>query len=77
MLAFTDNPYTWDASSKDIKSSVIDFSLKAANGSTMEVAGLSKPVELFLPQKEGSEDKTNATTPVFFAKPSDGSNNFR
>ena len=78
MLAFTDNPYTWDASSKDIKSSVIDFSLKAANGSTMEVAGLSKPVELFLPQKEESEDKTtNTTTPVFFAKPSDGSNNFR
>ena len=77
MLAFKDNPYTWDASSKGIKSSVIDFSLKTGNGSAIEVSGLSKPVELFLPQKKESDEKTNTTTPVFFAKPSVGSNNMR
>lgn len=77
MLAFTDNPYTWDASSKNIKSSVIDFSLKAADGSAIEVSGLPEPVELFIPQKEDSKDKGNETQTVFFAKPSDGSNNLR
>ena len=77
MLKFKDNPYTWDASSKGIKSSVIDFSLKTANGSAIDVSGLSKPVELFLPQKKESKEKANTTTPVFFAKPSDGSNNIR
>lgn len=77
MLAFTDNPYTWDASSKGIKTSVIDFSLKAANGSSLEVSGLSKPVELFIPQKKESKSQGNATTPIFFAKPSDGSKNMR
>ncbi|XP_068682590.1 polycystin-1-like protein 2 [Montipora foliosa] len=77
MLAFKDNPYTWDASSKGIKSSVIDFSLKAANGSSLEVSGLSKPVELFIPQNEESGEKENTSMPVFFVKPSDGSNNMR
>ncbi|XP_078349560.1 polycystin-1-like protein 2 isoform X5 [Oculina patagonica] len=77
MLAFTDNPYTWDASSKNIKSSVIDFSLKAADGSAIEVSGLPEPVELFIPQKEDSKDKGNETETVYFAKPSDGSNNLR
>ena len=77
MLAFKGNPYTWDASSKGIKSSVIDFSLKAANGSSLEVSGLSKPVELFIPQNEESGEKENTSTPVFFVKPSDGSNNMR
>lgn len=80
MLAFKDNPYTWDATSKSIKSSVIDFSLKAADGETLEVSGLSKPVELFIPQKKRREDKgniTNTTKPVYFAKPSDGENNLR
>lgn len=80
MLAFKDNPYTWDATSKNIKSSVIDFSLKAADGETLEVSGLSKPVELFIPQKKRREDKgntTNTTNPVYFAKPSDGENNLR
>ncbi|XP_015751283.1 PREDICTED: sperm receptor for egg jelly-like isoform X1 [Acropora digitifera] len=77
MLAFADNPYTWDASSKGIKTSVIDFSLKAENGSLLEVSGLSKPVELFIPQKKESKSQGNATTPIFFAKPSDGSKNMR
>ena len=77
MLSFQDNPYTWDASSKDIKSSVIDFSLKAANGSAIEVSGLPEPVELFIPQKGDSKDKGNETATVYFAKPSDGSNNLR
>lgn len=77
MLAFQDNPYTWDASSKNIKSSVIDFSLKTADGSALEVSGLPDPVELFIPQKEDTKDKGNETATVYFAKPSDGSNNFR
>lgn len=77
MLSFTDNPYTWDASSNNIKSSVIDFSLKSANGSAIEVSGLPEPVELFIPQKEDSENKGNETETVYFAKPSDGSNNLR
>lgn len=77
MLAFQDNPYTWDASSKNIKSSVIDFSLKTADGSALEVSGLPEPVELFIPQKEGTKDKGNETATVYFAKPSNGSNNFR
>ena len=76
MLAFNDNPYTWDASSKSIKSSVIDFSLKSGNGSAIEVSGLPEPVELFIPQKK-DKDKGNATAPAYFAKPSDGSNNMR
>ena len=77
MLAFKDNPYTWDASSKNIKSSVIDFSLKAANGSAIEVSGLPDPVELFIPQKKENEETGNTTKPGYFAKPSNGSDNMR
>ncbi|XP_048586750.1 uncharacterized protein LOC5520842 isoform X2 [Nematostella vectensis] len=80
MMAFKDNPFTWDPSAKNVKSSVVEFTLKTPDGKELEINGLSEPIELYIPQKqEQQKPKTdNDTEPEeYFAKPSKGSKNIR
>lgn len=66
MITFPENPYNWDASSRSITSSVIDFSLKTKNGSKLKIAGLEKPVKLYIPRKPSAKDRKPAEE--YFAK---------
>ncbi|XP_022796472.1 polycystic kidney disease protein 1-like 2 [Stylophora pistillata] len=79
MLAFKDNPFTWDKSAKTVKSSVLDFKLKSKGGDALNISGLQEPVELFIPiaSKEGSSDKDNSSAESLFFKPSNGTSNLR
>ena len=77
MTLFRDNPYTWDASSSGIQSSVVDFSLKKDDGAVIDVSGLKDAVELFIPLNGRDETSGNKSALNYFAKPSNGSGNFR
>ena len=79
MLSFNKNPFTWDKSAKAVKSSVLDFKLKASGGKTMNISGLSKPIELYIPlsDKGKESEKRNSSEQNLFLKPSDGTTNFR
>ena len=77
MTSFNKNPFTWDPSAKGIRSSVVEFSLKKTDGTTIEVSGLKDPVELFLPVARPDDNKGNVSGENYFAKPSNGSNNLR
>ena len=48
MLSFKSNPFTWDKSAKAVKSSVVDFKLKASGGTAMNISRLPEPVEIFI-----------------------------
>lgn len=79
MLAFKNNPFTWDKSAQTVKSSVLDFKLKASGGETLNISGLPEPVALFIPiaSKEQPSDKDNSSAEILFAKPSNGTSNIR
>ena len=49
LLSFKSNPFSWDESAKSVKSTVLDFELKDANGTHLNVTGLSKEIEIVLP----------------------------
>lgn len=76
MTAFKNNPFTWDSSSKNVKSSVVEFTLKTPNGKALEVKGLAQPIELFIPQKVEEKPKSGNDS-SYFAKPSVGKRNMR
>lgn len=76
MTAFSNNPFTWDESSKNVKSSVVEFTLKSTSGKALEVKGLEKPIELYIPQKIEEQPK-NENDSAYFAKPSVGKKNIR
>lgn len=79
MLSFNKNPFTWDKSAETVKSSVLDFKLKASGGKTMNISGLREPIELFIPlsAKADEPEKSNTSGPSLFLKPSDGTSNLR
>ena len=79
MLAFKTNPFTWDKSAQTVKSSVLDFKLKASGGDTLNISGLPEPVELFIPiaSKEQSSENDNSSAEILFTKPSNGTSNIR
>ncbi|XP_068684513.1 polycystin-1-like protein 2 [Montipora foliosa] len=79
MLSFNKNPFTWDKSAETVKSSVIDFKLKASGGKAMNISGLQEPIELFIPitPKTNEPQKSNDSEPHLFLKPSDGTSNIR
>ena len=79
MLAFKKNPFTWDKSAQTVKSSVLDFKLKASGGDTLNISGLPEPVELFIPivSKEKSSENDNRSAERLFIKPSNGTSNIR
>ena len=70
MLSFKSNPFTWDKSAKAVKSSVVDFKLKASGGTAMNISRLPEPVEIFiaLPDKSKETEKENISTQNFFLK---------
>lgn len=79
MLAFKNNPFTWDKSAQTVKSSVLDFKLKASGGETLNISALPEPVALFIPiaSEEQPSKKENSSAESLFAKPSDGTSNMR
>lgn len=77
MTSFNENPFTWDESAQGIQSSVVEFSLKKGDGTTLEVSDLTNPVELFIPVTREGEKSGNGSDQTFFAKPSNGSDNLR
>lgn len=56
MMAFKDNPYTWDKSASSIKSSVIDITLRSSTGMEVEMSNLSKPLGLHIPNRDKSRN---------------------
>ena len=79
MLAFKDNPFTWDKSAKTVKSSVLDFKLKSKGGNALNISGLQEPVALFIAiaSKGDSPEKDNSSAESLFIKPSNGTSNIR
>lgn len=79
MTSFKKNPFTWDESAKGVQSSVVEFSLKTDDGTTLEISGLKDPVELFIPMLRNNRKREgeNRTDEKYFAKPSNGSDNLR
>ena len=69
MLSIKKNPYTWDDSSQNISTPVIQFELKTGKGSRMNISDLEKPVELFLPITRQSEGGRNNSKDHLFVKP--------
>lgn len=73
-MSFKVNPYTWHPKSRNIRSSVLDVSLKnVTSGKPLHVEGLKKPVEMFIKnwQREKEEkEKTQQAQREFFVKPS-------
>ena len=51
LVAFKENPYTWDATAASVRSSVIDVTLRSRNGVGLKVANLSKAIALYIPSK--------------------------
>lgn len=66
MLSLAENPFSWDESAKDVKSKVLDFELKDANGTHYNVSSLSQEVELIIPPKM-KQPEVRAEN--FFVKP--------
>lgn len=77
MIAFDENPFTWDSSSQNIKSSVLEFKLKTSDGKVLDIKGLSKPIELFIPQTLEKPKDVNDTSNGYFVKPSKDNKNIR
>lgn len=79
MLAFKKNPFTWDKSAQTVKSSVLDFKLKASGGDTLNISALPEPVELFIPivRKEQTSENDNSSAEHLFIKPSNGTSSIR
>ena len=73
-MSFKVNPYTWHPKSRDIKSSVLDVTLKnVTSGKQLHVEGLAKPVEMYIKnwQREREENlKKQKPQREFFVKPS-------
>lgn len=73
-MSFKVNPYTWHPKSRDIKSSVLDVTLKnVTSGKPLHVEGLVKPVEMYIKnwQREREENlKRQKPQREFFVKPS-------
>ena len=69
MLLLKQNPYTWDDSSEDISTLVLQFELKTGKGSRMNISDLEKPFELFLPITGQLESGNNDSKDQLFVKP--------
>lgn len=72
MLTFKSNPFSWDTSSKNITSVVVDVSIKT-NGSSLHLSELEEPFELYIPLKH-QQQETNSN---YFVKWSNSFENIR
>ena len=68
MQAVNFNPFTWDNSSKKIKSSVTSLELKNGNAEKMNVSNLDNDIEILIPLSSSPQNSTNDTE-HFFLKP--------
>ena len=68
MQAVDFNPFTWDNSSKKIRSSVTSLDLQGANGEKINVSNLDNYIEILIPISS-SPQKTNNATDHYFLKP--------
>ena len=68
MQAVNFNPFTWDNSSKKIKSSVTSLELKNGNAEKINVSNLDNDIEIVIPISSPPQNSTNDTE-HFFLKP--------
>jgi len=68
MQAVDFNPFTWDNSSKKIKSSVTSLTLQSANGEKMNVSNLDSYIEIVIPISSPPTNTSNKTE-HYFLKP--------
>ena len=68
MQAVNFNPFTWDSSSKKIKSSVTSLNLQSGNGKKINVSNLDSDIEIVIPISSPPTNKSNGTE-HYFLKP--------
>ena len=68
MRAIHFNPFTWDNSSKKVKSSVISLDLQSAKGTKINVSNLDNYIEVVIPITSPSPNTSNGTE-QYFLKP--------
>ena len=68
MRAIHFNPFTWDNSSKKVKSSVISLDLQSANGTKINVSNLDNYIDVVIPITSPSPNTSNETE-HYFLKP--------
>ena len=68
-MNFKHNPFTWDMSSGNISSGVIDFNVKTNHGAKLDISGLQSPVELYIPRKPDSSNSSMKRDERYFVKP--------
>ena len=69
MKAINFNPFTWDNSSKMIKSSVTSLDLQSGNGTNINVSNLDDYIEIVIPILSPSSNTSNDTGQHYFLKP--------
>ena len=68
MQAVDFNPFTWDNSSKKIKSSVASLDLQSSNGEKINVSNLNNNIEIVIPISSSPSNTSNKTE-HYFLKP--------
>ena len=68
MQAVNFNPFTWDSSSKKIKSSVISLNLQTRNGKKINVSNLDSDIEIVVPISSPPTNNSMGTD-HYFLKP--------
>ena len=68
MQAVDFNPFTWDNSSKMIKSSVTSLDLQSSNGQKINVSNLDNNIEIVIPISSSPSNTSNRTE-YYFLKP--------
>ncbi|XP_078351521.1 polycystin family receptor for egg jelly-like isoform X1 [Oculina patagonica] len=68
MMAFEFNPFTWDKTSKMVKSSVISLELQSSNAETISVSHLASDIEMIIPM-HGLPMDTNNMAEYGFLRP--------
>ena len=68
MQAVNFNPFTWDNSSKKIKSSVTSLNLQSGNGKKINVSNLDGDIEIVIPISSLPTNTSNGTE-HYFLKP--------
>ena len=65
MQAFDFNPFTWDNSSKKIKSRVTSLELKSNSAEKINVSNLDNDIEILIPIFSPAQNSTNGTQHSF------------
>ena len=68
MQAVNFNPFTWDNSSKKIKSSVTSLNLQSGNGKKINISNLDSDIEIVIPISSAPTNTSNGTE-HYFLKP--------